>query len=211
MLLNLFQSSNCIFTVIFCLLFMTPKLLTLYSHFAHTYIIYILFKSNSFHISGLFIEQWQYIENRSEILSHVNIRPLYNYTMIVGSSHFRSMWLVGNCLSSSFFLFFFCPEFGFTIHHQNMMDNRFRTRNRFRTHFTCAGLYDEQFEMSSKIPFELVGNGPSGSVTLIMSIEQNALTGRLCNLVLRAPWFTSHVLKVGYCIRLICCKLYYNA
>ncbi|CAH1773627.1 unnamed protein product [Owenia fusiformis] len=58
------------------------------------------------------------------------------------------------------------------------------------------GTYDEQFEMSSKIPFELVGAGELGSVILVMCIEQNALTGRLCNLTLRAPWFTQYILKV---------------
>ena len=60
------------------------------------------------------------------------------------------------------------------------------------------GLYDEQFEMSSKIPFEIVGEGTLGSVILLTCIEQNALTGRLCNLVMRAPWFTAHVLKVSF-------------
>jgi len=63
-----------------------------------------------------------------------------------------------------------------------------------------AGIYDEQFEMSSKIPFELVGSGSLGSTVLIMCVEQSALTGRLCNLVLKAPWFTSHVLKVSMII-----------
>ncbi len=58
------------------------------------------------------------------------------------------------------------------------------------------GLYDEQFEMNSKIPFELVGDGDLGSVVLLMCIEQAAITARLCNLVLRAPWFTAHVIKV---------------
>ncbi|XP_055954998.1 F-box only protein 10 [Patella vulgata] len=58
------------------------------------------------------------------------------------------------------------------------------------------GIYDEQFEMSSKIPFELVGCGELGSVILVVCIEQIAPTGRLSNLVLRAPWFTSFILKV---------------
>lgn len=67
----------------------------------------------------------------------------------------------------------------------------------------APGLYDEQFEMSSKIPFELVGEGDLGSVILLTCIEQNALTARLCNLVLRAPWFTAHVLKVRLSIESI--------
>lgn len=59
------------------------------------------------------------------------------------------------------------------------------------------GIYDEQFEMSSKIPFELVGEGELGSVILVVCIEQIALTGRVSNLVFRAPWFTNFILKVG--------------
>ncbi|XP_069105742.1 F-box only protein 10-like [Argopecten irradians] len=62
------------------------------------------------------------------------------------------------------------------------------------------GIYDEQFEMSSKIPFELVGEGELGSVILVVCIEQIAITGRVSNLVFRAPWFTNFILKVrsGY-------------
>ena len=60
-----------------------------------------------------------------------------------------------------------------------------------------VGLYDEQFEISSKIPFELVGVGPPGAVQLIISVEQNAITGRLCNITLKAPWFITHVVKVN--------------
>ncbi|ESO91105.1 hypothetical protein LOTGIDRAFT_122523 [Lottia gigantea] len=58
------------------------------------------------------------------------------------------------------------------------------------------GIYDEQFEMSSKIPFEIIGCGELGSVILVVCIEQIATTGRLNNLVLRAPWFTSFILKI---------------
>lgn len=62
------------------------------------------------------------------------------------------------------------------------------------------GIYDEQFEMSSKIPLELVGCGELGSVILVVCIEQTAITGRISNLVFRAPWFTNFILKVraGY-------------
>ncbi|WAR17383.1 FBX10-like protein [Mya arenaria] len=62
------------------------------------------------------------------------------------------------------------------------------------------GIYDEQFEMSSKIPFELIGVGELGSVILVVCIEQTAITGRISNLVFRAPWFTNFILKVrsGY-------------
>ena len=62
----------------------------------------------------------------------------------------------------------------------------------------ALGLYDEQFEISSKIPFELLGHGPPGSVILIISVEQNAATGRLCNLFLKPPWFTQYVIKVSW-------------
>ena len=58
------------------------------------------------------------------------------------------------------------------------------------------GLYDEQFEMTSKIPFEIVGDGELGTVILLTCIEQTGITGRLCNILLRAPWFTAHVIKV---------------
>jgi len=59
------------------------------------------------------------------------------------------------------------------------------------------GIYDEQFEMSSKMPFELVGVGELGSVILVVCIEQTAITGRINNLVFRAPWFTNFILKVS--------------
>ena len=58
------------------------------------------------------------------------------------------------------------------------------------------GIYDEQLEMSLKVPFELVGVGELGSVILVVCLECVALSGRLSNLVLRAPWFTNFVLKV---------------
>ncbi|XP_052234525.1 F-box only protein 10-like isoform X2 [Dreissena polymorpha] len=62
------------------------------------------------------------------------------------------------------------------------------------------GIYDEQFEMSSKMPFELIGVGELGSVILVVCIEQAAITGRINNLVFRAPWFTNFIMKVrsGY-------------
>ena len=61
----------------------------------------------------------------------------------------------------------------------------------------APGLYDEQLEFVSKVPFELVGNGEPGSVVLLTCIEQAATTGRLCNVTLNAPWYTSYVIKVG--------------
>lgn len=60
------------------------------------------------------------------------------------------------------------------------------------------GIYDEQFEIFAKIPFELVGYGELGSVILVVGIRQVALSARLNNLVLRAPWFTSFIVMVSY-------------
>ncbi|XP_048730149.1 F-box only protein 10-like isoform X2 [Ostrea edulis] len=60
------------------------------------------------------------------------------------------------------------------------------------------GIYDEQFEMSSKIPFEIIGVGELGSIILVVCVEQIALTGRVSNLVFRAPWFTNFILKVRF-------------
>lgn len=63
------------------------------------------------------------------------------------------------------------------------------------------GIYDEQFEMSSKIPFEIIGVGELGSIILVVCVEQIALTGRVSNLVFRAPWFTNFILKVWQQLR----------
>ena len=59
------------------------------------------------------------------------------------------------------------------------------------------GIYDELFEISSKIPFELVGEGELGSVILVVGIQQVGAAARLSNLVLRAPWFTSFIIMVN--------------
>lgn len=70
------------------------------------------------------------------------------------------------------------------------------------------GIYDEQFEMSSKIPFELVGCGELGSVILVVCIEQTASTGRISNLVFRAPWFSNFILKVKIDDFFLVCIIY---
>ncbi|XP_070534056.1 F-box only protein 10-like isoform X2 [Ptychodera flava] len=57
------------------------------------------------------------------------------------------------------------------------------------------GTYDEQFMMLSKLPLELVGCGKLGEVVLSASIELQAETARLCNLVIKAPWFTSTIIQ----------------
>ncbi|GFO35674.1 F-box only protein 10 [Plakobranchus ocellatus] len=59
------------------------------------------------------------------------------------------------------------------------------------------GIYDELFEISSKIPFELVGEGELGSVILVVGIQQVGAAARLSNLVLRAPWFTSFIVMIS--------------
>ncbi|CAL1533195.1 unnamed protein product, partial [Lymnaea stagnalis] len=59
------------------------------------------------------------------------------------------------------------------------------------------GIYDEQYEVVAKIPFELVGHGELGSVILVVGIQQLASTTRLSNLVLRAPWFTSFIVMIN--------------
>ncbi|KAH9513672.1 hypothetical protein Btru_041778 [Bulinus truncatus] len=59
------------------------------------------------------------------------------------------------------------------------------------------GIYDEQFEVSAKIPFELVGHGEMGSIILVVGIQQLASTSRLTNLVLRAPWYTSFIVMIN--------------
>ncbi|RUS70188.1 hypothetical protein EGW08_022050 [Elysia chlorotica] len=59
------------------------------------------------------------------------------------------------------------------------------------------GIYDELFEISSKIPFELVGEGELGSVILVVGIQQVGAAARLSNLVLRAPWFTSFIIMLN--------------
>ena len=59
------------------------------------------------------------------------------------------------------------------------------------------GIYDELFEISSKIPFEMVGDGELGSVILVVGIQQLSQSARLSNLVLRAPWFTSFIVLVS--------------
>jgi hypothetical protein len=70
-----------------------------------------------------------------------------------------------------------------------------------------SGFYDEQLETYSKIPFELVGEGGAENVVLVMSIEHIAVTGRLCNLTLKAPFFTNHFIKVSRYLRILILSL----
>lgn len=47
-----------------------------------------------------------------------------------------------------------------------------------------------------KVPVELVGLGRLGEVALLVCIEQQCPTARLCNLVFMPPWFSTVVYKV---------------
>lgn len=58
------------------------------------------------------------------------------------------------------------------------------------------GVYEEQAEVVMKVPVELVGLGLLGEVALLVCIEQQCPTARLCNLVFMPPWFSTVVYKV---------------
>ncbi|XP_076456584.1 uncharacterized protein LOC143290910 [Babylonia areolata] len=80
------------------------------------------------------------------------------------------------------------------------LKSAFAVANEYDKILVHPGIYDEQLEMSVKVPFELVGVGELGSVILVLCLEHVALSGRMSNLVLRAPWFTNFILnvKAGY-------------
>ena len=99
------------------------------------------------------------------------------------------------------------PKVRKTIHvgpgqDHEMLKNALAVAHAYDRIVVHPGIYDEQFEMASKIPFELIGEGELGSVILVVCIEQIAHTGRISNIVFRAPWFTNFILKV-YCINSI--------
>lgn len=58
------------------------------------------------------------------------------------------------------------------------------------------GVYEEQAEVALKVPVELVGLGRLGEVALLVCMEQQCPTARLCNLVFMPPWFSTVVYKV---------------
>lgn len=58
------------------------------------------------------------------------------------------------------------------------------------------GVYEEQAEVALKVPVELVGQGRLGEVALLVCLEQQCPTARLCNLVFMPPWFSTVVYKV---------------
>ncbi|XP_061627266.1 F-box only protein 10 isoform X1 [Phyllopteryx taeniolatus] len=60
------------------------------------------------------------------------------------------------------------------------------------------GVYEEQAEVALKVPVELVGLGGLGQVALMVCMEQQCPTARLCNLVFMPPWFSTVVYKASW-------------
>ncbi|XP_076874669.1 F-box only protein 10 isoform X2 [Brachyhypopomus gauderio] len=59
------------------------------------------------------------------------------------------------------------------------------------------GVYEEQAEVTLKVPVEIVGMGSLGDVSLLVSFDQQCPTARLCNLVLMPAWFSPVVFKTS--------------
>ncbi|KAM6972694.1 F-box only protein 10 [Aplochiton taeniatus] len=59
------------------------------------------------------------------------------------------------------------------------------------------GVYEEQAEVVLKVPVEVVGLGRLGEVSLLVCMEQQCPTARLCNLVFMPAWFSSVVYKTS--------------
>ncbi|KAJ8000490.1 hypothetical protein DPEC_G00180670 [Dallia pectoralis] len=59
------------------------------------------------------------------------------------------------------------------------------------------GVYEEQAELALKVPVEVVGLGCLGDVALLVSLEQQCPTARLCNLVFMPAWFSTVVYKTS--------------
>ncbi|XP_029909893.1 F-box only protein 10 isoform X2 [Myripristis murdjan] len=60
------------------------------------------------------------------------------------------------------------------------------------------GVYEEQAEVALKVPVELVGLGQLGEVSLLVCVEQQCPTARLCNLVFMPAWFSTVVYKTSW-------------
>ncbi|XP_059903024.1 F-box only protein 10 [Gadus macrocephalus] len=60
------------------------------------------------------------------------------------------------------------------------------------------GVYEEQAELALKVPVELVGLGQLGEVSLLVCVEQQCPTARLCNLVFMPAWFSTVVYKTSW-------------
>ncbi|KAG8454971.1 hypothetical protein GDO86_001260 [Hymenochirus boettgeri] len=59
------------------------------------------------------------------------------------------------------------------------------------------GVYEEQNEITLKIPVEIIGQGKLGDVALLVCIDQQCPTTRLCNLVFMPAWFTPVLFKTS--------------
>ncbi|XP_069486585.1 F-box only protein 10 [Ambystoma mexicanum] len=59
------------------------------------------------------------------------------------------------------------------------------------------GVYEEQNELAVKVPVEIMGKGKLGDVALLVCIDQQCPTTRLCNLVFMPAWFTPVVYKTS--------------
>ncbi|OCU00750.1 F-box only protein 10 [Xenopus laevis] len=59
------------------------------------------------------------------------------------------------------------------------------------------GVYEEQNEITLKIPVEIMGQGKLGDVALLVCIDQQCPTSRLCNLVFMPAWFTPVMFKTS--------------
>ncbi|XP_056374286.1 F-box only protein 10 [Hyla sarda] len=62
------------------------------------------------------------------------------------------------------------------------------------------GVYEEQNEIILKVPVEIMGQGKLGDVALLVCVDQQCPTSRLCNLVFMPAWFTPVMYKtsIGY-------------
>lgn len=60
------------------------------------------------------------------------------------------------------------------------------------------GVYEEQNEIILKVPVEIMGQGKLGDVALLVCIDQQCPTSRLCNLVFMPAWFTPVMFKVRF-------------
>ncbi|XP_053321806.1 F-box only protein 10 [Spea bombifrons] len=59
------------------------------------------------------------------------------------------------------------------------------------------GVYEEQNEIILKVPVEIMGQGKLGDVALLVCIDQQCPTSRLCNLVFMPAWFSPVMFKTS--------------
>ncbi|KAF7666226.1 hypothetical protein LDENG_00114680 [Lucifuga dentata] len=73
-----------------------------------------------------------------------------------------------------------------------------RRKDRRVWHVGSGWVYEDQAELALKVPVELVGLGKLGDVSLLVCVDQQCLTARLCNLVFMPPWFSTVVYKTSW-------------